>query len=433
MLRLRGAWLLLLGVAALLALAVNACGGGEEEAKGTRTPAATGTAAGTPRPTASPAAAVPGITDTEIVLGSHAALTGTYGAVYTPVIKGLQAYFEYVNAEKGGVCGRKIVLRTEDDQFDPALAMDAIRKLVEQDKIFAAIAGVGTAAHSAVWEYLNERGIPDLWPITGAHKWGADPKAHPWTVAAIPDYFVEATIYGKYISDNYPGKKVGILYQNDDFGRDQIAGLTAGLDPSKNQIVSQQSYETTAVDVRSQVTNLKDAGAEVVLCSCIPGYTAQAIKGANRMGWKPQWIVSLVNSDPVMFQYASPQDMEGTLSAQADKLIEWTDDPAIAEHLEIMRKYGGGAPGNFSVVGQLVGELTVEALNRTCDDLTREGVIKAVESIKDYQSDLVLPGITFTFSADDHIGAEALRLIRAKIKDGKGVWEYEGEIIPFRR
>jgi branched-chain amino acid transport system substrate-binding protein len=433
MLRLRGAWLLLLGVAALLALAVNACGGGEEEAKGTRTPAATGTAAGTPRPTASPAAAVPGITDTEIVLGSHAALTGTYGAVYTPVIKGLQAYFEYVNAEKGGVCGRKIVLRTEDDQFDPALAMDAIRKLVEQDKIFAAIAGVGTAAHSAVWEYLNERGIPDLWPITGAHKWGADPKAHPWTVAAIPDYFVEATIYGKYISDNYPGKKVGILYQNDDFGRDQIAGLTAGLDPSKNQIVSQQSYETTAVDVRSQVTNLKDAGAEVVLCSCIPGYTAQAIKGANRMGWKPQWIVSLVNSDPVMFQYASPQDMEGTLSAQADKLIEWTDGPAIAEHLQIMRKYGGGAPGNFSVVGQLVGELTVEALNRTCDDLTREGVIKAVESIKDYQSDLVLPGITFTFSADDHIGAEALRLIRAKIKDGKGVWEYEGEIIPFRR
>ena len=433
MLRLRGAWLLLLGVAALLTLAATACGGGEEEEKGTRTPAATGTAAGTPRPTASPAAAVPGITDTEIVLGSHAALTGTYGAVYTPVIKGLQAYFEYVNAEKGGVCGRKIVLRTEDDQFDPALAMDAIRKLVEQDKIFAAIAGVGTAAHSAVWEYLNERGIPDLWPITGAHKWGADPKAHPWTVAAIPDYFVEATIYGKYISDNYPGKKVGILYQNDDFGRDQIAGLTAGLDPSKNQIVSQQSYETTAVDVRSQVTNLKDAGAEVVLCSCIPGYTAQAIKGANRMGWKPQWIVSLVNSDPVMFQYASPQDMEGTLSAQADKLIEWTDDPAIAEHLQIMRKYGGGAPGNFSVVGQLVGELTVEALNRTCDDLTREGVIKAVESIKDYQSDLVLPGITFTFSADDHIGAEALRLIRAKIKDGKGVWEYEGEIIPFRR
>jgi len=432
MLRLRCTWLLLAVVAALIALTAAACGVGEE-AEGTRTPSASGTPAGTPRPTASPAGAMPGVTDTEIVLGSHAALTGTYGAVYTPVIKGLQAYFDYVNAEKGGVCGRKVVLRTEDDQFDPALAMDAIRKLVEQDKIFAAIAGVGTAAHSAVWEYLNERGIPDLWPITGAHKWGADPKAHPWTVAAIPDYFVEATIYGKYISEHYPGKKVGILYQNDDFGRDQIAGLTAGLDPSKNQIVSQQSYETTAVDVRSQVTNLKDAGAEVALCSCIPGYTAQAIKGANRMGWKPQWIVSLVNSDPVMFQYASPQDMEGTLSAQADKLIEWTDDPAIAEHLEIMRKYGGGAPGNFSVVGQLVGELTVEALNRTCDDLTREGVIKAVESIKEYQSDLVLPGITFTFSADDHIGAEALRLIRAKIKDGKGVWEYEGEIIPFRR
>jgi branched-chain amino acid transport system substrate-binding protein len=210
--RLRAAWLFLLGIAALIALGAVACGGGEG-VEGTRTPAATGTAVGTsratgtaaatgtPRPTGSPAAAVPGVTDTEIVLGSHAALTGTYGAVYTPVIKGLQAYFDYLNAEKGGVCGREIVLRVEDDQFDPARAMDAMRKLVEQDKIFAAIAGVGTAAHSAVWDYLNERSIPDLWPITGAHKWGADPAAHPWTVAAIPDYFVEATIYGKYISE----------------------------------------------------------------------------------------------------------------------------------------------------------------------------------------------------------------------------------------
>jgi hypothetical protein len=143
--------------------------------------------------------------------------------------------------------------------------------------------------------------------------------------------------------------------------------------------------------------------------------------------------VSLVNSDPVMFQYAPPQDMEGTLSAQADKLIEWTDDLAIAKHLQIMSKYGGGVPGNFSVVGQLVGELTVEALNRTCDNLTREGLIEAVEAIKDYQADLTLPGVTFTFSEDDHIGAEALRFLRAKIKDGKGVWEYEGELMHFPR
>jgi branched-chain amino acid transport system substrate-binding protein len=142
-----------------------------------------------------------------------------------------------VNTEKGGVCGREIVLNAEDDQYDPAKAMEVTRKLVEQDNIFAMVAGVGTAAHSAVWDYLNERGIPDLWPITGAHKWGADPQAHPWTVAFAPDYAVEAAIFGKYISENHAGKKVAILYQNDDFGRDVLEGLRQGLDPSKNDLV----------------------------------------------------------------------------------------------------------------------------------------------------------------------------------------------------
>ena len=436
------AFVLVVAALVSLALLAAACGGGEEE-EGTRTPAASGTAAGTPLPTGTPAAsstppggtpaaAAPGITATEITLGSHFAQSGTYGAVYAPVLEGLRAYFNYVNAEKGGVCGRKIVLKADDDQFDPARAMEVTRKLVEQDKIFAMVAGVGTAAHSAVWDYLNEKDIPDLWVVSGAHKWGADPKTHPWTVAILPDYFVEATIFGKYISENYPGKKVAILYENDDFGRDELAGLKNGLDPTKNQLVSEQSYEFTAVDVRSQVTNIKQAGAEVVVCACIPGYTAQAIKGANRMGWKPQWLVGYVNSDPVMFQYASPQDMEGTLSAQANKLIDWTDDPAVAQHREIMSSYGQGPPGNFTLVGQIVGELTEKVLGDTCNNLTREGLMDAVHSLKNYISDLTLPGVTLTFAPDDHIGTEALRLLRARAKDGKGTWEYEGELISFR-
>ena len=433
------AWLLLV---ALLALAAAGCSGGEEQetATATRTSADTGTTAASPQPTGTAvAAATPGATggpvvgvDGEIVLGSHFAQSGTYGAAFAPVLAGLEAYLSYLNAEKGGVCGRKIVLKTEDDQYDPALAVEAVRKLVEQEKVFAVVAGLGTAAHSAVWDYLNERGIPDLWVMSGAHKWGADPKAHPWTVGILPDYFVEATIFGKYISENMPGKKVTILYQNDDYGRDELAGLKNGLDPSKNELVSEQSYESTAVDIRSQVTNMKQTGAEAVVCACIPGYAAQAIKAANNMGWKPQWLLGYVNSDPVMFQYASPQDMEGTLSLQGNKLIGWTDDPAVAKHIEIMKEYGQGVPGNFTLMGQIAGVVTEEALNRTCDNLTREGLMAAVESFKDYQGDLSLPGVTLTFSPDDHIGTEALRLLRAKIKDGKGVWEYEGELIHFR-
>ncbi|HJX61217.1 MAG TPA: ABC transporter substrate-binding protein [Dehalococcoidia bacterium] len=425
---------------ALLALAA-ACGGDDDEdGTATRTPAVTGTAAAQPSGTATAAGTpkpstgepVDGITDTEIILGSHFAQSGTYGAAFAPVLSGLQAYFEYLNEEKGGVCNREIVLKAEDDQYDPAHAVDVTRKLVEQDKIFAMVAGLGTAAHSAVWEYLNEKEIPDLWVMSGAHKWGADPQGHPWTVGILPDYFVEGTIQGKYISENHPGAKVGILYQNDDFGKDVLAGLKSGLDPAKNELVSEQTYEATAVDVRSQVTNIREKGAEVVVCGCIPGYAAQAIEGADRLGWDPQFIIDYVNSDPIMFQYASPTVMEGVLTLQANKLSTWTDDPAVAQHDEIMKKYGTVAAGNYTMVGQLVGVLMEEVLSRTCDNLTREGLMDAVHSLDNFQTDISLPGVSVTLTPDDHISTEAMRFLRAKLVDGKGVWEYEGELISFR-
>jgi ABC-type branched-subunit amino acid transport system substrate-binding protein len=223
---------------------------------------------------------------------------------------------------------------------------------------------------------------------------------------------------------------VAILYQNDDYGRDELAGLKNGLDPA-NELVSEQSYESTAVDIRSQVTNMKQAGAEVAVCACIPGYSAQAIKGANNMGWKPQWFIGYVNSDPVMFSYASPADMEGTLTLQALKLATF-DDPAVVKHKEILSKYGNGAPGNFSIVGQVAGELVEKVLNDSCDNLTREGLMQAVESITDYQSDLTLPGVTITITHEDHVGFETMKFLRAKVVDGKGVWEYEGDLISFR-
>jgi len=266
--------LIFLALAALLLVLAVACEEEEEE-----TPTGTPSAIATGTPTA--AAEVPGITDTEIILGSHCALSGTYGAAYAPIIAGLKAYFGYVNAEEGGVCGRQIVFKTEDDHFLPAGAVEATKKLLERDKVFAIIAGVGTAAHSAVWEDLNEKGVPDLWIMSGAHKWAADPEAHPWSVAIVPDYYVEATIVGKYISENMSGKKVGIIYQNDDYGKDELAGLKNGLDPDKNELVTEQSYELTAVSIRSQVSNMKDAGAEVVVGACIPPTCAQLVREAG--------------------------------------------------------------------------------------------------------------------------------------------------------
>jgi len=414
-------WLIFLALAALLLIVAVAC---EEE--GEETPTGTPAATVTGSPTA--VGEVPGITDTEIVLGSHFALSGTWGAAYAPTIAGAEAYFEYVNAEKGGVCGRQIVLKVEDDQFLPAGAVEAVKKLLDRDKVFAIIAGLGAAAHSAVWEDLNERGVPDLWIMAGNHKWAAEPEKHPCSVAILPDFYVEGTIFGEYISDGMPGKKVGILYENDEYGRDELAGLKNGLDATKNELVSEQSYEITAVSIRSQVSNMKDAGAEVVVGACLPPSCAQLIKEADRLGWHPQFFISYVNSDPMMFRYASAELMEGVITLQAGKLSDWTDDPAVAEHHRIMKEYADFAAGNFTIAGQNAAVLTVEALSRTCDNLTREGLMDAVHSFRDYQLDLILPGITITLSPTDHLVTEAMRMLRAH--DGK--WEYFGEIISFR-
>ena len=400
----------------------------EEEEEVTPTATPTAAATGTPAEVQE----VPGITDTEIILGSHFALSGTYGAAYAPIRSGLEAYFRYVNLEEGGVCGRQIVLKVEDDNYDPAKAVEVVRKLVEEGKVFAIVAGLGTAAHSAVWENLNEEGIPDLWIVSGAHKWAAEPEKHPWSVPLAPDYAVEGTVFGKYISENMPGKKVGILYQNDDFGKDVLAGLKSSLNPAKNPLVSEQSYEITTISIRSQVANLMNDGVEVAVGACIPPPCAQLVREADRLGWEPELLISYVNSDPMMFQYASPELMEGIISLWPLKLSDWTDDPAVAEHYRIMKEYGDMVPGNFTIVGQVAGVLTVEALSRTCDNLTREGLMDAVHSIKDYQLDLVLPDLPISLSPTDHLVAEDMMMLRATVVDGKGKWEYFGEIVSFR-
>jgi len=419
-------WLTFLAVAALLLVLAVACEEEEEEETPTATPTAAVT--GTPADTPTPVTGVPGITDTEIILGMHGPLSGTWGAAYAPVIGGVEAYFRYANAEEGGACGRDIILKVEDDQYLPARAVDAVKKLLDRDNVFAIIASIGTAAHSAVWEDLNERGVPDLWIMSGAHKWAADPEKYPWSIPLLPDYYIEGTIFGKYISENMPGKKVGILRQNDDWGDDVEAGLKNGLDPDKNELVSVQSYELTAVSIRSQVAGLKSAGAEVVVAASNPPTTSQLIKEADRLGWHPQFFIDYVNSDPMMFLYASPELMEGIITLQGNKMWHWTDDPDVAEHHRIMQEYGDYPAGNFTVVGAAAASLTVEALRATCDNLTREGLMDAVHTIfKGYQGAITLEGITTDLSPTDHLAIEAMRMLRAH----DGAWEYFGEIIPF--
>jgi branched-chain amino acid transport system substrate-binding protein len=422
----------------LVALALAACGGGNDEGTpaGTQTPSATSTAAGTgtPAATGTHTAEVPGITDTEIVLGADVILAGAMGAVYATIPQATQAYFKYVNDTEGGVCGRKIVYKLEDNQDDPAKGMEAARKLVERDKVFAFVGSVSDWAHPAVWEYLNENGVPDILVSAGTHMFGSDPEGHPWTVQMIPSYRIEATFFGRYISENLPGKKVAVLYPSIQQGLDHLQGVKDGLDPEKNQVVSEQSYEITAISVASQVTNMKATGAEVVTTVASPGFTAQAIKQADRLGWHPQWFLSYINSDDMMFKFVTPASLlNGAITFQALRLAAWRDDPAVAKHYELMQKYGGPSPSNFTIYGQALAEVAVEALKRSCDNLTREGLMDAVESIQEFHSDVMLDDVTVSFSDTDHTGLQTGHMLKAVVdENGKGKFEYFGPLLEFR-
>ena len=417
-------------------VALPACGD-EEDKSGNGTPTPSGksepSATGTSEPavTGTAESEAPGITDTQIILGVDAPLAGMSGAVYSMIPRATEAYFKYVNDTQGGVCGREIVYQFEDNEGSPEGGLAAVRKLVERDKVFAVVGSLGDDPHTTAWDYLNEQDVPDILVSAGAHRFGADPEGHPWTVQMIPSYTTEGTFYGRYISENLPGKTVGVLGASGPLYFDALEGLKNGLDSAKNEIVSEQVFELTALSIRSEVTNLKQANPDIVVSFADPGFTAQAVKEANRLGWHPQWVISYTSSDEIMFQFVSPDLLEGAVTFNAFNLASMKDIPAIARHWELMKDYGGPQPTNFSVYAQLLGEVAVEALSRTCDNLTREGLMDAVESIQDWHSDLLLDGVNVSFSETDHTALQTGRMLRSGVEGSKGKWEYFGPVYKF--
>jgi branched-chain amino acid transport system substrate-binding protein len=410
-------------------VAVPLLGGCGDEGEETPTPAGTPTAEATGTPTTT--GETPGITDTEIVLGAHLILGGVFGAAFRMIPDATKAYFDYINDTQGGVCGREIVYKMEDNNNDAAQGLEAARKLIERDGVFALVGSLGDDSEAAAWDYINEKGVPDIFLSSGVHQFGIDPESHPWTVTLIPSYTVEGIFLGEYISENLPGEKVAALYENGPQGWDELAGLKQGLDPDKNELVTDQSFELTDISIRSQVANMKNSDATVAVYLTGPGQVGQAIMEADRLGWHPHTFMSYTSADDIMFQFISPELLEGAITFQAFKLATMRDDPAVASHYDLMRDYGGPAPSNFTIYAQLVGELTVEALSRTCDNLTREGLMDAVESIQDWHSDLLLDEVNVTFSDTDHIGLQTGRMLKVVVEDGKAGFEYFGPLYVF--
>ncbi|HKF78682.1 MAG TPA: ABC transporter substrate-binding protein, partial [Candidatus Dormibacteraeota bacterium] len=227
-----------------------------------------------------------GVTSDSIKIGTTTPLSGP-ASFYAPVSKAANAYYQYINAQ-GGVAGRKINYVIYDDGYDPAKAVPLVHQLVEQDQVFAVVGELGTPINTATRPYLNQQKVPDVFVATGASKWGAEYKQFPYTIGLQPDYVSEAKVYAKDIMKNHANAKIGILYQNDDYGKDYVNGLTQGLGSNASWIIATQSYDSTAApDVSSQVSALKDKGADLMLIAATPAFAISAMRTVSRLAWKP--------------------------------------------------------------------------------------------------------------------------------------------------
>ncbi|WP_454618116.1 ABC transporter substrate-binding protein [Bradyrhizobium cenepequi] len=356
-----------------------------------------------------------GANDTEIKIGQTMPFSGPASSFAT-IAKVEAAYFKKINDE-GGINGRKINLIQYDDAYSPPKTIEQVRRLVEGDEVLLTFQVLGTASNAAVQKYLNTKKVPQLFAATGASRF-TDPTDFPWTMGFNPNYQTEGRIYANYILQNLPNAKIGILYQNDDLGRDYVAGLKAGLGSKASMIVAEASYETTEPTIDSQIVRLKSAGADLLFDASTPKFAAQAIKKAADLGWKPVHIIDInASSVGAVLQPAGLENSKGVISVSyiKDPLDPtWKDDAGLKSYLAFMKRYypEGDANSYFNTYGYSVAQLLVEVLKRCGDNLTRENVLKQAASMKGVAPELYLPGISVNTSSADYRVNKQLQMVK---------------------
>ncbi|MEW6641816.1 MAG: ABC transporter substrate-binding protein [Pseudomonadota bacterium] len=371
----------------------------------------------------------PGASDTEIKIGQTMPFSGPASA-YSTIAKVQAAYFKMIN-DQGGINGRKINLVQYDDAYNPPKTVEQVRKLVESDEVLLTFQLLGTASNAAVQKYLNAKKVPQLFTSTGAARF-TDPKNFPWTIGYNPNYQTEGRIYARYILANHPNAKIGVLYQNDDFGKDYVIGLKAGLgDKAAKMIVAEIPYEVTDPTIDSQIVRLKSLGVDLLYDITTPKFSAQAIRKAAELDWHPVHILD-INSQSVggVMKPAGFENAQGIVSVNYGKDPgdpTWDNDPGMKKWRAFMDKYypEGDKNSSFNTYGYGVAQLLEIVLRQCGDDLTRENVMRQVASLKDVNTDLALPGITITTSPTDFRVIKQLQMIRFKGER----WESFGPII----
>ncbi|MHC2254742.1 branched-chain amino acid transport system substrate-binding protein [Bradyrhizobium embrapense] len=371
----------------------------------------------------------PGASDTEIKIGQTVPFSGPASA-YASIGKTQAAYFKMIN-DQGGINGRKINLIQYDDAYSPPKAVEQVRKLVESDEVLLTFQIVGTPSNAAVQKYLNAKKVPQLFAATGASKF-TDPKNFPWTLGFNPNYFVEGRIYGQYILKEHPNAKIGVLYQNDDLGKDYLNGIKAGLgDKAAKMIVAEASYEVSDPTIDSQVIKIKDAGADLFFSASTPKQAAQAIKKIAELGWHPVHIVDInATSVGAVLQPAGLEASKGLISTNYGKDPadpQWKDDPGMKRYFDFMAKYypDGDKNSNFNTYGYSTAQLMVHVLKQCGDELTRENVLKQATNLKNVDLDMALPGIKGNTTPNDYRVNKQLQMMRF---NGER-WELFGPIL----
>ena len=371
----------------------------------------------------------PGVSDTEIKLGNTSPYSGATSP-YGTIGKSEAAYFRMVN-DQGGINGRRINFISRDDGSSPPKTLEAVRKLVEEDQALLIFSSLGTPPNTAIWSYLNENKVPQLFVVSGAAKFN-DPKNHPWTMGWLPSYRIESRIYARYILKNLPDARIAVLYENDDFGKDYLVGLREGLGASANKmVIASQSYELTDPSVNSQVVALYSSGATVLLTAASAKMAAQTIRKAYDIGWRPtHFLTNVATSVKAVMQPAGPEKAIGIISAGFVKDPtdpQWQDTPEYKEWLDWTKKYNGSAnvADVLTVWGYSMAQ-TMAAVLKMCDNnLTRENVMKQGASLHNLPLPMLLAGITLSTSADDFAPIKQMQLMKF---DGV-TWKLFGEVI----
>lgn len=370
----------------------------------------------------------PGATDTEIKIGNIMPYSGPASA-YATIGKTEAAYFNKLNSE-GGINGRKINFVSYDDGYSPPKTVEQARKLVESDEVLLIFNPLGTPGNTAIQKYMNAKKVPQLFVSSGAAKWN-DPKNFPWTMGWQPNYQTEARIYAAYILKNYPGKKIGVLYQNDDFGKDYVIGLREGLGDQADKLIAvESSYETTSPTVDSQVVQIKGANVDIFMNIATPKFAAQAIKKIGELDWHPvHFLTNVSASIGSVMKPAGYENDQGILTTQYlkdPKDSEWKTDPAMTEWRAFMTKwYPEGDQDDASTVFAYGVAKGLEQVLKQCgDDLTRENVMKQAANLN-FEIGIYLPSTKIKTSPTDYAPIEQLQMQRFKGE----AWERFGPIM----